>query len=120
MSGVMRIVDAYWDRFLAVEPLFATAVGDARFDSATATVRGCCWVWWHSSNLLRPPHSGLPICGGWPRSPPTLRDWLLPVSSRLRTACPGDLPRRYEALFAVCHPELGRSALHRSYERHNQ
>src|SRR6266536_3554004 len=32
MSGAVRIVDAYWDRFLAVEPLFATAVGDARFD----------------------------------------------------------------------------------------
>jgi uncharacterized protein (DUF885 family) len=28
----VRIVDAYWDRFLAVEPLFATEVGDARFD----------------------------------------------------------------------------------------
>jgi uncharacterized protein (DUF885 family) len=28
----MRMVDAYWSRFLAVEPLFATAVGDARFD----------------------------------------------------------------------------------------
>jgi uncharacterized protein (DUF885 family) len=26
------IVDAYWERFLAIEPLFATAVGDARFD----------------------------------------------------------------------------------------
>jgi uncharacterized protein (DUF885 family) len=32
MSEAVRIVDAYWDRFLAVEPLFATAVGDARFD----------------------------------------------------------------------------------------
>jgi uncharacterized protein (DUF885 family) len=32
MSGAVRIVDAYWNRFLAVEPLFATAVGDARFD----------------------------------------------------------------------------------------
>jgi uncharacterized protein (DUF885 family) len=32
MSGAVRIVDAYWDRFLAVEPLFATEVGDARFD----------------------------------------------------------------------------------------
>ena len=32
MSGAVRIVDAYWDRFLAVEPLFATAVGDPRFD----------------------------------------------------------------------------------------
>ena len=32
MSGAVRIVDAYWDRFLAVEPLFATAVGDGRFD----------------------------------------------------------------------------------------
>jgi uncharacterized protein (DUF885 family) len=32
MSGAVRIVDAYWERFLAVEPLFATAVGDARFD----------------------------------------------------------------------------------------
>jgi uncharacterized protein (DUF885 family) len=32
MSGVVGIVDAYWERFLAVEPLFATAVGDARFD----------------------------------------------------------------------------------------
>lgn len=32
MSGAVRIVDAYWHRFLAVEPLFATAVGDARFD----------------------------------------------------------------------------------------
>ena len=32
MSRAVRIVDAYWDRFLAVEPLFATAVGDARFD----------------------------------------------------------------------------------------
>ena len=32
MSGATQIVDAYWDRFLAVEPLFATAVGDARFD----------------------------------------------------------------------------------------
>jgi hypothetical protein len=31
MSGAVRIVGAYWDRFLAVEPLFATAVGDARF-----------------------------------------------------------------------------------------
>jgi hypothetical protein len=30
----VRIVDAYWSRFLAVEPLFATAVGDARFDDA--------------------------------------------------------------------------------------
>jgi uncharacterized protein (DUF885 family) len=34
MSGAVRIVDAYWERFLAVEPLFATAVGDARFDDA--------------------------------------------------------------------------------------
>jgi uncharacterized protein (DUF885 family) len=33
MSGAVRIVDAYWDRFLAVEPLFATEVGDARFDA---------------------------------------------------------------------------------------
>ena len=32
MSGATQILDAYWDRFLAVEPLFATAVGDARFD----------------------------------------------------------------------------------------
>jgi uncharacterized protein (DUF885 family) len=32
MSGAVGIVDAYWERFLAVEPLFATAVGDARFD----------------------------------------------------------------------------------------
>jgi uncharacterized protein (DUF885 family) len=32
VRGAVRIVDAYWDRFLAVEPLFATAVGDARFD----------------------------------------------------------------------------------------
>jgi uncharacterized protein (DUF885 family) len=32
MSGAVRIVDAYWNRFLAVEPLFATAVGDDRFD----------------------------------------------------------------------------------------
>jgi hypothetical protein len=32
MNGAVRMVDAYWDRFLAVEPLFATAVGDARFD----------------------------------------------------------------------------------------
>jgi uncharacterized protein (DUF885 family) len=32
MRGAVRIVDAYWDRFLAVEPLFATAVGDPRFD----------------------------------------------------------------------------------------
>jgi uncharacterized protein (DUF885 family) len=32
VSGTTQIVDAYWDRFLAVEPLFATAVGDARFD----------------------------------------------------------------------------------------
>jgi uncharacterized protein (DUF885 family) len=32
MSGAVRIVDAYWSRFLAVEPLFATAVGDPRFD----------------------------------------------------------------------------------------
>jgi uncharacterized membrane protein len=32
MSGAVWILDAYWDRFLAVEPLFATAVGDARFD----------------------------------------------------------------------------------------
>jgi uncharacterized protein (DUF885 family) len=31
-AWAVRIVDAYWDRFLAVEPLFATAVGDARFD----------------------------------------------------------------------------------------
>jgi uncharacterized protein (DUF885 family) len=30
----MHLLDAYWDRFLAVEPLFATAVGDARFDDA--------------------------------------------------------------------------------------
>jgi uncharacterized protein (DUF885 family) len=28
----MQIMDAYWDQFLAVEPLFATAVGDPRFD----------------------------------------------------------------------------------------
>jgi uncharacterized protein (DUF885 family) len=27
-----RVLDAYWDRFLAIEPLFATAVGDPRFD----------------------------------------------------------------------------------------
>ena len=33
MSGATQILDAYWDRFLAVEPLFATAVGDARFDA---------------------------------------------------------------------------------------
>jgi hypothetical protein len=33
MSGATQIVAAYWDRFLAVEPLFATAVGDARFDA---------------------------------------------------------------------------------------
>jgi uncharacterized protein (DUF885 family) len=26
------VLDAYWDRFLAIEPLFATAVGDSRFD----------------------------------------------------------------------------------------
>jgi uncharacterized protein (DUF885 family) len=32
MSGAMQIMDAYWDQFLAVEPLFATAVGDPRFD----------------------------------------------------------------------------------------
>jgi uncharacterized protein (DUF885 family) len=32
VRGAVRIVDAYWSRFLAVEPLFATAVGDARFD----------------------------------------------------------------------------------------
>jgi uncharacterized protein (DUF885 family) len=27
-------LDSYWDRFLTIEPLFATAVGDARFDDA--------------------------------------------------------------------------------------
>ncbi len=32
MSEAVRIVDTYWDRFLAIEPVFATAVGDARFD----------------------------------------------------------------------------------------
>jgi uncharacterized protein (DUF885 family) len=26
------VLDGYWDRFLAIEPLFATAVGDPRFD----------------------------------------------------------------------------------------
>jgi uncharacterized protein (DUF885 family) len=34
MSEAVRVVDAYWDRFLAVEPLFATLVGDPRFDDA--------------------------------------------------------------------------------------
>ena len=32
MSEALRVVDTYWDRFLAIEPVFATAVGDARFD----------------------------------------------------------------------------------------
>jgi uncharacterized protein (DUF885 family) len=32
MSEAVRVVDTYWDRFLAVEPVFATAVGDSRFD----------------------------------------------------------------------------------------
>jgi uncharacterized protein (DUF885 family) len=32
MSEAVRVVDAYWDRFLAIEPVFATAVGDVRFD----------------------------------------------------------------------------------------
>ena len=32
MSEAVRVVDTYWDRFLAIEPVFATAVGDARFD----------------------------------------------------------------------------------------
>jgi hypothetical protein len=27
-----RVLDTYWDRFLAAEPLFATLVGDSRFD----------------------------------------------------------------------------------------
>jgi uncharacterized protein (DUF885 family) len=34
MSEAVRVLDAYWDRFLAIEPLFATAVGDPRFDDA--------------------------------------------------------------------------------------
>jgi uncharacterized protein (DUF885 family) len=32
MGEAIRVVDTYWDRFLAVEPVFATAVGDSRFD----------------------------------------------------------------------------------------
>jgi uncharacterized protein (DUF885 family) len=32
MGEAVRVVDTYWDRFLAVEPVFATAVGDSRFD----------------------------------------------------------------------------------------
>jgi hypothetical protein len=34
MGEAARVLDIYWDRFLAVEPLFATLVGDARFDDA--------------------------------------------------------------------------------------
>jgi uncharacterized protein (DUF885 family) len=33
-SEPARVVEAYWDRFLAIEPLFATMVGDSRFDDA--------------------------------------------------------------------------------------
>ena len=33
-SEAARVVGAYWDRFLAIEPLFATMVGDSRFDDA--------------------------------------------------------------------------------------
>ena len=33
-SEAARVVGAYWDRFLATEPLFATMVGDSRFDDA--------------------------------------------------------------------------------------
>ena len=33
-SEAARVVGAYWDRFLAIEPLFATMVGDSRFDHA--------------------------------------------------------------------------------------
>jgi hypothetical protein len=32
MGEAAPVLDAYWDRFLAIEPLFATAVGDSRFD----------------------------------------------------------------------------------------
>jgi uncharacterized protein (DUF885 family) len=32
MGEAARVLDAYWDRFLAIEPLFATLVGDSRFD----------------------------------------------------------------------------------------
>jgi uncharacterized protein (DUF885 family) len=32
IGEAVPVLDAYWDRFLAVEPLFATAVGDPRFD----------------------------------------------------------------------------------------
>jgi uncharacterized protein (DUF885 family) len=32
MGEAERVLDTYWDRFLAIEPLFATLVGDSRFD----------------------------------------------------------------------------------------
>jgi uncharacterized protein (DUF885 family) len=32
MAEAVRVMDAYWDRFLAVEPVLATLVGDPRFD----------------------------------------------------------------------------------------
>jgi uncharacterized protein (DUF885 family) len=32
MGEAARVLDTYWDRFLAAEPLFATLVGDSRFD----------------------------------------------------------------------------------------
>ena len=33
-SEAARVVGAYWDRFLTIEPVFATKVGDSRFDDA--------------------------------------------------------------------------------------
>jgi uncharacterized protein (DUF885 family) len=32
IGEAVPVLDTYWNRFLAIEPLFATAVGDARFD----------------------------------------------------------------------------------------
>jgi hypothetical protein len=32
IGEVARVLDTWWDRFLAIEPRFATAVGDSRLN----------------------------------------------------------------------------------------
>ena len=58
MSEAVRGVDTYWDRFLAIEPVFATAVGDARFDDVLPT------------RLRRAARSGIGCILGCLRLPP--------------------------------------------------
>ena len=91
IGEVTRVLDTWWDRFLAIEPRFATAVGDSRLNdvlpdpaedgraarqrvhasllAAIATDRGCCSAWSRSSSPAAPPRGAPPTSDGWRRSP---------------------------------------------------